>query len=315
MSQREKIIDLLKQGHIMTQSEIAKAIYGEEGHATAIYATLRRLVNEGIVSQTGNNPAYYSMNKKANVSNVIISKSIKEFMDEFSKMWDDHGRYQSYDHVYSSFSHGWNENNSNCRCCHYCNPECKNYCSKNGKAFCKDYLALQLFMYLASWGMLRNSFLLNKDYTYLIGLVDILLDVKEKKPIDNTATFNGYTIDEILKIKQKIIAFFKGSNNNPTTYYDPKKGLQKVKNRKCWETLTSKIMLGTLGCVPAYDTYFKDKAKKAGITNSFSRKGLKDLEDFVKANKNFIDALQQKVKNKIGLTYPIMKIVDMIFWL
>lgn len=313
MSQREKIIDLLKQGHKMTQSEIAKAIYQEDGHYRAIYAPLHRLVNEGIVSQTGNNPAYYSMNKKANVSNVIISKSVKELMDEFSKMWDDHGRYQSYDSIYSSFNPDWNENGSNCRCYHCCNPECKNYCSKNGKAFCKDYLALQLFMYLASWGMLRNSFLLNKDYTYLIDLVDILLSVK--KPIDNTATFNGYTIDEILNIKQQIINFFKGPNNNPTTYYDPENGLQEVRGRTNWDTLTSKIMLGTLGCVPAYDTYFKKNARKVGIRASFSENGLKDLEDFVKANKNLIDALQQEVKSKTGLTYPIMKIVDMIFWL
>lgn len=61
MSQKDKIIDILKVNNLLTQSAIAEAIYGDNNHSTAIYSALTKLVKQGIISRRGNRPAYYEL--------------------------------------------------------------------------------------------------------------------------------------------------------------------------------------------------------------------------------------------------------------
>lgn len=117
-----------------------------------------------------------------------------------------------------------------------------------------DLLSLHLGFYLASWGMYRGSSgLLQKDYTIHKGAVQILLDNKYKS-IHFTASNpmrlenEKSSIELILQLKKELseyygeIEYTKGDN-------DPK-------TISPTDTLISKIMLGTLGCSPAYDRYY-----------------------------------------------------------
>lgn len=48
------------------------------------------------------------------------------------------------------------------------------------------------------------------------------------------------------------------------------------------DTLISKILLGTLGCVSAYDEYFVAAVRKYGVsTGVFNKKSIKKLSHFI----------------------------------
>ncbi len=76
------------------------------------------------------------------------------------------------------------------------------------------------------------------------------------------------------------------------------------------DTLISKIILGTLGCLPAFDRFFIDGVKELGYDfKSLKEKSLIKLFEFVDDNKDELTAIQKKHPQ-----YPIMKLVDMYFW-
>ena len=74
-----------------------------------------------------------------------MGKNINEYINKFIDSYhnDKNGRYRSYDHCRESFLK-------------YKNDETM-----------YNYITLNLYAYLASWGMLRNSFLMQKDYLLL----------------------------------------------------------------------------------------------------------------------------------------------------
>lgn len=61
MNQKEQLITLLKDNSVMTQGQLAEAIYADKNHGPAIYASLMKLVESGIVIRSGSHPAYYSL--------------------------------------------------------------------------------------------------------------------------------------------------------------------------------------------------------------------------------------------------------------
>lgn len=61
MSQKEKIISLLRSNGIMTQGELAEAIYGDKLHMPNIYSALMSLVDGNIVVRNGSHPSWYSL--------------------------------------------------------------------------------------------------------------------------------------------------------------------------------------------------------------------------------------------------------------
>lgn len=65
------------------------------------------------------------------------------------------------------------------------------------------------------------------------------------------------------------------------------------------QTLTSKIMLGTFGCVPAYDQYFRKGLKVMGIrATNFEQQSLRILFAFVDKNKTELTNVQKKISEK-----------------
>ena len=77
----------------------------------------------------------------------------------------------------------------------------------------------------------------------------------------------------------------------------------------------TKIVLGALGCVPAYDRYFIDGLREGGLSPFRpSKDGIKALVSFYSNHREQFDGLQAKIKTVAGTTYPAMKLVDMYFW-
>lgn len=80
------------------------------------------------------------------------------------------------------------------------------------------------------------------------------------------------------------------------------------------DTLATKIILGSIGCLPAYDRYVCCGMRRVGLPYScLNKKHLERLLNFYQQN---ADAFKQAqiIVSRPGLTYPIMKLVDMYLW-
>ena len=81
------------------------------------------------------------------------------------------------------------------------------------------------------------------------------------------------------------------------------------------DTLVTKILLGTLGCIPAYDRYFVDGMRKSGISYSkISMSNLRAITEYYKKYQTEFNRAQQIIFSKSNIHYPAMKLVDMYFW-
>ena len=72
--------------------------------------------------------------------------------------------------------------------------------------------------------------------------------------------------------------------------------------------------MGTLGCVPAYDRYFKVGIKELKIsTGLYNIRSILKLVDFYEENKKQFEVARDGLKVN-GMPYPQMKMLDMGFW-
>ena len=198
---------------------------------------------------------------------IDLVSVIKEFNKTFIDKDIQHGRYKSYEHCRKVFIDRFKK---------------KKLTFKD-----KDYLALHLFSYLASWGMLRNSFLERKDYTYLIKVVEILFNHK-------TAS----TPTEILDLKEELDDYFKIARLS----------------KAATQTLLSKIILGTLGIIVAYDRFVRYGLKKKGYYGSFGPRSLEELNELLTSSAKEIDLAIKAVNTSNTELYTPMKILDMYFF-
>ena len=115
---------------------------------------------------------------------------------------------------------------------------------------------LELAFYLASWGMYRGSSgLLQKNHLIHKGAVDIVFSkTSQKLKCNQTTEVKRENINAILEVKNELTEHYS------SIYFT--KGADIPKPISPTDTLLSKIMLGTLGCVPAYDRYFIDGLKE-----------------------------------------------------
>ena len=171
----------------------------------------------------------------------------------------------------------------------------------------RDHAAVQLGFYLASWGMYRGSgFLWQYTYTIHRGVIDRLLTPQfsvlwehEFGGSDNDSEFVPVVLEAIDAVRDVYRPFARGSGAS--------------------DTLVAKVVLGTLGCLPACDRYFIRGFKNKGY--SFSSINLNNAEkfvqqilDFSKNNLNELREEQDRIERDIKVRYPLMKLVDMYFW-
>ena len=81
------------------------------------------------------------------------------------------------------------------------------------------------------------------------------------------------------------------------------------------DTLVTKVILGTLGCLPACDRYFIEGFKHTGfhytrLNPSFIEQSL----DSCLSNLRDLKKAQVAIEKAGGVRYPLMKLVDMYFW-
>lgn len=191
---------------------------------------------------------------------------------------DPHGRYRSWEYCYSAFA----------------------TLRKARDSESLDILALHLAWYLASWGMLRGSaFLLQKDYKIHLSAVSLLLDSKW---------------DELWSLSQNDL--IKGEFAGPVVELSSE--LSNVYQREAGgipsDTLLTKILLGTIGCAPAYDRYLKWALRETrAATAAFNERSLRELGRLYVVQKRHFEKLQHQFSSR-GVAYPPMKVLDMCFF-
>lgn len=207
---------------------------------------------------------------------------IKDKICQFDKCsYSPNHRFNSWEHCYAFFARRTEESTDEYR----------------------DYACLHLAFYLASWGMYRgSSAILWKDYKIHQDAVDIILSEKYD-------FLYNIGLDIIYREKDLLFELI-------------------CKIKECYDnieisatnTLITKILLGTLGCIPAYDRFFISGIKDAGLPYSYlNEKNFKDLLDWVRDNKAHFDEVQKEINKKRvaagKVEYPLMKLVDMYFWM
>src|SRR5262249_6607125 len=81
------------------------------------------------------------------------------------------------------------------------------------------------------------------------------------------------------------------------------------------DTLVTKVILGTLGCLPACDRYFIDGFKSRGFSYSYlNGRFIQRLLEFCSNHLSKLRTEQARIAKESGMHYPIMKLVDMYFW-
>lgn len=171
-----------------------------------------------------------------------------------------------------------------------------------------DYLSLHLAFYLASWGMYRGScFILQKDYKVHTPIVEEILKPEYDclfgvacADLRNDDVWEQYT-----KLYDKIAAHFHPireeiAGHEVTTPVSP--------------VLITKILMGTLGCVPAYDRFFEEGARYLGLEKkTYHEKYLLELADIYEAHNDRLEEARRGMRTD-DLIYPQMKLLDMGFW-
>ncbi|ERH33037.1 MULTISPECIES: hypothetical protein [Actinomycetaceae] len=171
-----------------------------------------------------------------------------------------------------------------------------------------DYLSLHLAFYLASWGMYRgSSFLLQKDYKVLVPIVEKILK-PEYDCLFGVACV-GLREPEVQKRLKKLC-------DDIAAHFGPIR--DEVAGRKVASSvspvLITKILMGTLGCVPAYDRFFQDGVATYKVTTrEYSPESVRRLLDFYEEHNDRLEEARRGMR--VGdLIYPQMKVLDMGFW-
>ena len=172
-----------------------------------------------------------------------------------------------------------------------------------------EIAALHLAFYLASWGMYRgSSALLWKDYKIHNDAVRELLD----PAYTHLWNLRFDDIAKDTKIAKDILSL---SKKLTRTYRQRiKKVNGKSRRFNASDILITKILLGTLGCVPACDQYFIKGFRKELSYSLFNERFLCRIFEFYRENRNEFRTVQDSISKNSGVKYPIMKLFDMYFW-
>ena len=168
-----------------------------------------------------------------------------------------------------------------------------------GKPKDYDLASLHLAFYLASWGMYRgSSFLLQKDYRVHLAAVENILNPRYS--ILSGLSFGNF-FDRQKEVTDKIFDLL---NWVKASY----------KNNTVTDALATKILLGTLGCIPAYDRFVVIGLRKHGLRfSNLNKKNFLEMMSFCSSHRKEFQQVQAHI-SKRGLEYPMMKIIDMYFW-
>jgi hypothetical protein len=207
---------------------------------------------------------------------------IHEVIGNFKKYSGARDRYSSFDYCYNYFF------------------------STPGEGIVKDAerSCMALGFYLASWGMLRgSSFLLNKSAKYYEPLIKYIGNMDKSVWSIDIDTMEGENLKVVLSI------------------YNDIKDLT-IKDNNSHLTLTTKIMLGVFGFIPAFDQNFGNTfrlifGEDCGF-RSLNNNAVDCIRKFYLSNQEDIDRLAATTYTKsfqtgeaTAIHYPKAKIIDM----
>lgn len=192
----------------------------------------------------------------------------------------EHHRYRSWEHCYQFFRRF-------------------RQATQTERDSLRDSAALQLGFYLASWGMLRGStFLLQRTYTVHLGVIDRITD------------------SQFLALWKMDLGSDERDRAHIPTVLDAIQEVRKAyEGEKPTDTLVTKVILGTLGCLPACDKYFIDGFRSQKFSFSkLNRQFIEQLLQFCSTYSTELRSEQKRIATSTGVHYPLMKLVDMYFW-
>jgi hypothetical protein len=150
-----------------------------------------------------------------------------------------------------------------------------------------------------------SSFLLWKDYLVHREVVNRILSLRDLRNIDFSKQCAA-EIKQVFELSSWIRTWYQQniSHVNGT-----------AKKIHASDTLVTKILLGTLGCIPAYDRYFIEGLRAKGLSHSrLSKDNFQSVVDFYNLNRDDFDSVQKSIESNSGIYYPTMKLVDIYFW-
>lgn len=154
---------------------------------------------------------------------------------------------------------------------------------------------LQLGFYLASWGMLRGSTdLLQRSAKHLEGVIRVVASAPRPMWSMDVDQYSGGA-SMVIKMAGRLRRALGGGASH---------------------TLTTKIMLGTFGAVPAIDTYFKRGFK----VWSLSPRTLEAIGEFYRDHSAEVERYRKptlafETGRPTRLRYTRAKVIDMVFFM
>ena len=166
----------------------------------------------------------------------------------------------------------------------------------------QDAAALHLGCYLTSWGMYRGRFLRKHAYTVHKPVIRVLASSQFsdlwQPDLGSTPSEDIKLAGTIMDLVEKVEAEYR-----------------KLTDQQKMDTLVTKVLLGTVGCLPARDSYFETGFKpylKPGVPyGSLNRRFVETILGFCRDNRGELDELRSEIRDR---PYPLMKLVDMYFW-
>ena len=154
---------------------------------------------------------------------------------------------------------------------------------------------LHLGFYLASWGMLRNSKLMQKNAKYLVSVVEVIATADASLWDIDADCYSSTNIQRLEELAIKICTALPGVSGT--------------------DTLKTKIMLGVFGSVPAFDRTFRRGCKEQRMVATFGERGLKKIAEFYQENEKIVDAYRVRTLDFSGgytqRCYTRAKVIDM----
>ena len=164
----------------------------------------------------------------------------------------------------------------------------------------EDTAALHLGFYLASWGMYRgSSFLLQQTYTAHVPVIHALASTQFSTLWERDVGAN----EEDVHLAPTILALVESIKDT----YEP--------FGKATDTLATKVLLGTIGCLPALDRFFIQGLKSHGFQYSYLNGRFVDrIVRYCIENREALCEQQSLIARRSEVKYPLMKLADMHFW-
>lgn len=231
MSQKEKIINILKKNEAMTQADLSIELYGDNKHLPNVYASLMSLIKDGVVSKSGNQPSYYSLisndvrllkrkiHKIENKANIPTPTS--DEVNNWLKKWDSSPDYTTQEEAINDlFQSHYNSNKS-----------LKNIIIKC--SVLNDFYSTNIFKV---YPVARHILELDIDDRLKNGDISLVNEIANNKISDKEKNFYSfaskycshhnqeeypiydYYVDQMLRHFRNVDAFFDFDNNDLKNY-------------------------------------------------------------------------------------------------